>query len=338
MSVWNIDTSLDELAGIWAHIVKYSPPQEFNEIKKVVGSDVIEDNQSLWREVKALKSILFEMGSNSLDNIVRQSNVGRGGKHSIAKAKNFSNLYYTQGKENEFNIYSIKTFSLDSITSDLSDIKDAMEAEHTFLEKEVNHLNNEMDNQSESMISLDESTSGLNSNFSSMDLSSMTCSICKSKLSMIVDPSRRGQLPNSSSSSSRFNNSLQTYTCSICKEKKSIQESKLYGSNVGRNTGTRHPDETFIQDFSQKLFLSSQSEAILQHSPLSSSNSYLSSDSNDDHRPRGSNNNDSPPGSLSLSVPVSSRSSLSSGGRGSTSKFRSRLNSARDELHFLDEF
>lgn len=316
-----MDTSLDELAGIWAHIVKFSPSQEVNEIKNVIGSDFIEENQSLWREVKALKSILFEMGSNLA--VVRQGNTGRASKQSIAKAKNFSNLYYSEGKEGE-NIYSIKKFSLDTVANDLSKIKQLFETEQTSLEKEINQLNNEMDNQSESMLNApDEPISSLITPFSSMDLSSMTCSICKSKLSSKVDPTKRGPVPNPKSK----------FTCSICKEKKLIQESKIYGSNVGRNAGAQM-EEMLIQDFSKKLLLSSQSEATIPGDKFLSSNSNEQPD--DDEKHRGNNNNNSSPGSLSLSVPVSSRSSLSSGGRGS-SKFRSRLNSARDELHFLDE-
>lgn len=316
-----MDTSLDELAGIWAHIVKFSPSQEVNEIKNVIGSDFIEENQSLWREVKALKSILFEMGSNLA--VVRQGNTGRASKQSIAKAKNFSNLYYAEGKEGE-NIYSIKKFSLDIVANDLSKIKQLFETEQTSLEKEINQLNNEMDNQSESMLNApDEPISSVITPFSSMDLSSMICSICKSKLSSKVDPTKRGPVPNPKSK----------FTCSICKEKKLIQESKIYGSNVGRNAGAQM-EEMLIQDFSKKLLLSSQSEATIPGDKFLSSNSNEQPD--DDEKHRGNNNNNSSPGSLSLSVPVSSRSSLSSGGRGS-SKFRSRLNSARDELHFLDE-
>lgn len=40
-----MDSSIDEIAGIWAHMVKFSPPQEVSEIKKIIGSHVIEENQ-----------------------------------------------------------------------------------------------------------------------------------------------------------------------------------------------------------------------------------------------------------------------------------------------------
>ena len=93
--------------------------------------------------MKAFKAILFEMGSNSLDNALRQ-NVGtsgtnrRGGKSSIAKAKNFSNLYYTTKEgENEFNIYTMKNFTLDSVQNMRSEIKESMDEERISLEKEI---------------------------------------------------------------------------------------------------------------------------------------------------------------------------------------------------------
>lgn len=274
--------------------------------------------------MKAFKAILFEMGSNSLDNALRQ-NVGtsgtnrRGGKSSIAKAKNFSNLYYTTKEgENEFNIYTMKNFTLDSVQNMRSEIKESMDEERISLEKEIVKLNNEMDNQSESVAyGCDESASltSLNTSFLSLDLSSLTCTVCK-KPSTRVDPARTNKLGTQ-------------FVCSICKKG---------STHIFRNNESH---ESMIQDFSKKLMLSSQSEAMLSSS--NNSNSYLthsSSTSNDyldDSSPHPHpNNNDSSPVSF-MSVPVSSRSTLSSGGRGS-SKFRSRLNSARDELHFLDEF
>ena len=83
------------------------------------------------------------------------------------------------------------------------------------------------------------------------------------------------------------------------KEKKFIQESKIYGSNVGRNAGAQM-EEMLIQDFSKKLLLSSQSEATIPGDKFLSSNSNEQPD--DDEKHRGNNNNNSSPGSLSLSV------------------------------------
>lgn len=53
--------------GVWGHIISLVPRPEVPEIESLVGSSLIEANQSLWRELKAFNSILTELHTLEFD-------------------------------------------------------------------------------------------------------------------------------------------------------------------------------------------------------------------------------------------------------------------------------
>lgn len=58
---------MNEAEGVWGHILSLVPAAEWPEIESLVGSSLIETNTSLWRELKAFNSILTELHTLEFD-------------------------------------------------------------------------------------------------------------------------------------------------------------------------------------------------------------------------------------------------------------------------------
>lgn len=176
--------------GVWGHIVSLVPRPEVPEIESLVGSSLIEANQSLWRELKAFNSILSELHTLEFDeplyNDKQQKETSRTDASSSSSTKNLpllslSNLEeFNKGKPAAADSHNIpanqeqqdpaltrrSNFSGDSmdfifaieehlciekIQPVLEDIRRALRSEQSELEAEIALLMSAMDGESDSV-------------------------------------------------------------------------------------------------------------------------------------------------------------------------------------------
>ncbi len=295
-------------------------------------------SQNLWRELQALKSIIFEINgytnnvSTSFNkdasketNVKSKSN----GKRSILNAKSFSSLYYDNVESSTTNgslqmeaIYNMTDFSLEQIITSLEIIRSALESETADLETEVQKLNREMDSQSESNVFVFNSSGADTKQNNSksqhnIDRGDFVCRLCnKRSTASVVVPTAGGarQSHLAAQYDSKSDDHSESDVCTSCKEFQERRDAKINGKT--NNSSTTHNSSSGGQNSSvnKNNSVTIQSIPDIDLSSLSTLN--------------GNNNQ---------STDSSAKSTPRSGGAKS-SRFRSRLNTARDELFFLDEF
>lgn len=305
-------------------------------------------------ELVALKDIIFESSGgrvSSANNWGKSKKVS--GRRAISEARQYSQLHYGEDNIRESTIldviYGMKQFTLDIVNYRLEDIKESFEKEKQELNQEIERLNNSLagdfnaddefnDEIEESLpkslstMTLQHHTGSTNnnnnsnsSNYSNNSNSSPVpsdrmevCTVCNIKRPV------SSMMP---STGSKFSSQGSGVICTMCHTTRAMREAKISGggsrsshttdttTNVGRHA---------ITTGSSSLAHSRSVPAHL-HIPTTTttSSSKLQVDMKEIALPRRNNNEDSPE-----PAPKSARSS----------RFRNRLDSARHEHHFLEEF
>jgi hypothetical protein len=284
--------------------------------------------QNLWRESLAIKSIVIDLNVPKSVSLNGNEKAKTTGKRSILTAKSFSTLHddecdsktsITPGLRTK-KIQNISRFTLESIVSLVADIRRGLENENSELEMEVDRLNREMESQAESVFTFNGNNNNSSSDFNSTTVTksayavqkSNQCKLCGVKLFTARDPPLGSRASTVAADPSE----------NMCNECDALclrrDGSLLSGSHPPVRT------TSFSTGTSTGGGVSGVSDQFAQMSMLPP-------------LPLSSMNNNQRSSSSSLSS--SSTSTPRSGSNGATSsRFRSRLNTARDELFFLDEF
>lgn len=299
------------------------------------------------------------------------------GKRAITQARNFSQLYYDESSNIDGclvtsthepsildDFYSLKSFTLDLLTQHLNFIQEVFQHERSMLEKNIEQLLLRLDNDINSKLDMEVmQLSSLNSDdllpaaaapdykgsgkpektahkSISIDSSSSVdlCSACKAI--SVGKKKDKGIIPLGSKGSS---SSIIASMCASCQ----LSKSKLISSKSDITISRHEETHSTIADAKMtKLKMTKTAKRVdgpdAKGRPVGSSSSSLefahilnigSSLSNtitnsDPHSSATTgtgphNNNEDSPGSLTPSR---------------SGRFRSRLNSARSELHFLEDF
>jgi hypothetical protein len=208
-------------------------------------------------------------------------------------------------------VFGMKEFTLEAVTDRLDEIRDCFEAERVEISQEIDRLNDHLSGD----FGMDCDTSveyerGLPKSMSAMSLTTApvpsdrleTCSVCNIK---------RPASSLSSSSASKHGSPV----CTMCETTRALRDAKIGGapsSSASSVASTSSSSSTLLH-----------SRSIPAH--LSAADLKLNTSAAAAENTRRNNNEDSPNG-----APKSARSSAG--------RFRSRLDSARHEHHFLDEF
>jgi hypothetical protein len=214
----------------------------------------------------------------------------------------------------------MKQFTLEAVTDRLDEIRDCFEAERVEIGQEIDRLNDHLGGD----FGMDCETSveyerGLPKSMSAMSLSSApvpadrmeTCSVCNTKRPAA-----------SLSSSGGGKNGLPV--CTMCETTRALRDAKIGGAS----TSLTAPSSSSASSVASAGSAATSSTMLHSRSipaHLSAADLKLNTASVVAENTRRNNNEDSPNG-----APKSARSAVG--------RFRSRLDSARHEHHFLDEF
>ena len=297
-------------------------------------------------ELRALKDILFEMSG------ARTSNDGKKitGKRALAQARQYSQLNYTDEISGDSSVldalFNMKSFTLEIVADRLDDIHECFKVENAGLESFIARLTDNLDS--------DSITAGCTSN--SFDLGSKHgdsvddagIAQAMSKVNLTErnnrnatsttgngnnsNPSSSGNSRSNSSSalpgdkmevctvcsvkknvtllSSAVVNTAAAFVCSTCQTKKIRRDAKL-GTNSGSST-SHATSSGMISSRSTPAGVRTDAHfEETQANQAESSNQHNNNDDSPDARPKSASR---------------------------TSKFRSKLDSARFDRHFMEEF
>lgn len=284
----------------------------------------------LLQELKALKDIVFEMSGGRVNEENNWGKSKKTGRRALSEARHYSQLHYNNGDEKDltsFNaVYDMKHFTSE-IVADMGDsIRDCFEAERKEIFREIDRLNDSLDGNCEEL----ESEPKVSKSFEKISLSSPSpvptekmdlCSMCSLRKPPIVDLTTGKSIV------------LYPFICSACQLARQKREVKLGTSSSSSSSSN---SAAGIRSGTRSM---SHSQSTPAHLSAEMSRLDISIDTNSPafQYNKRSNNEDSPDAALTSAFSVSKSSPRSSGG-GAASKFRNRLDSARHEHHFLDEF
>jgi len=324
--------------------------------------------QSLWIEVKNLKEIIYQSCDaveTSVDDDHKSGAVtaigAKRGKRAITQARNFSQLYYDENSNidgrmvsatNKSSItddfYSLKSFSLDLLTQHLHFIQDVFQHEKNMLERKIEQLltrldsdiNSKLDMEGMQLSSLDAATSRVQDykgnekpeknshknipiDISTVDL----CSVCKANSVGKKKDKSNHLLGNKMDKGSVVS---MCASCQLTKTKLINSKSDIFLSRHDETHSTiadakmsKLKQKTCKGGSDVKRAIESSLEFVHVLNIGSSSNSRSDLCNSTASDSSFHNNNEDSPGSLTPSR---------------SGRFRSRLNSARSELHFLEDF
>ena len=269
------------------------------------------------------------------------STSGRGkkasGKRAISEARQYSQLHYSEDFTREPTIldtmYNIKSFSLDFVASRMYDIKDAFAVEQTELECDIKRLNETLDGEvnfgsgCDLSFDNDSNNSNLVSSMANISLTKSSSAATVTTTNPSPNPVHIDRLEMCSVCSQRKpsqtistisgggnkirggSGSIAVFVCAACQIARTSRDAKLGGHN--NNNTMSH---------SRSVPANVTSSAAAPKRAVSPAAAQIN---------RHNNNDDSPDAAQKPS---------SRGSGGGSSRFRSRLDSARHEHHFLDEF
>lgn len=268
-------------------------------------------------ELKALKDIVFEMSGGRVNAENNWGKSKKTGRRAISEARQYSQLYYHNNNAKDLSafksVYGMQHFTAEIIVDMVDSVRDCFEVERREIEQEIDRLNDSLDGNFEEM----ESDVKMTKSFEKVSIGSPSpvpnekmelCSMCS-----VRKPA------------SSFDNSL---VCSTCHLSRQRREAKLGSGNntSARNTTSSSSSNNLGGSLHHSQSTPTQLTAEMARLDISGPAFQYNSRNN---------NEDSPD-----SAPISSGKSSSRGGSagGAASKFRNRLDSARHEHHFLDEF
>jgi hypothetical protein len=270
---------------------------------------------------------------------------------AISNAKNFSSMYYRNMDDNVTispeaeRLFGTSKFTYDTVLSSfVTDIRTAIEFENIELEREISRLNKEMENQSENVFQFNSSMEeakqqqhetnlllGNGSTVATSDTadSQQYCRLCNKQVSHTRDPptmlssASLGRL-----SSGRRSSDL----CVDCTEQRARREGKLSGGGGSLSSSSAH-SQTMHQP-AKHAITDRMARMTVSPLPLTALNVAAAASHNN-----GDNNNGGIQSNQLSSANSSTTATPRSGSHGgTTSRFRSRLNTARDELFLSDDF
>lgn len=306
----------------------------------------------------ALKDIIFESSGgrvSSANNWGKSKKVS--GRRAISEARQYSQLHYGEDNIRESTIldviYGMKQFTLDIVNYRLEDIKESFEKEKQELNQEIERLNNSLAGdfnaddefnaeieeslpKSLSTMTLQHHTGSTNNSISSSNYNSNSnsspvpsdrmevCTVCNMKRPV---SSMMPSISSNNSISSKSFTQGSGVICTMCHTTRAMREAKISGggsrSSHTTDTTTTNVGRHAITTGSSSLAHSRSVPAHLHVPNTNTTSSTLQVDMKEITLPRRNNNEDSPE-----PAPKSARSS----------RFRNRLDSARHEHHFLEEF
>jgi hypothetical protein len=277
--------------------------------------------QDLISELKALKDIVFE---SSGGRMCKDNNWGKSkrttGRRAISEARQYSQLHYGEDSMRETTtydaVYGVGTFTFESVLCRIEEIRECFEAEKNEICQEIDRLNDILsgDIGADGDMSM-ECERGLPKSFSALSVGTShavpqdrmeTCSVCNAR--------RESSTMTVNNATSKTGGRPGGLVCNVCQVTRSIMEAKI-SSGPRHSNGVSAATSTLShsQSTPAHLFASAAGAVKLDTAAAVREGS--------DHK---HNNNADSPGD----APHSARSS----------RFRSRIDSARHEHHFLEDF
>lgn len=261
-------------------------------------------------ELMALKDIIFEAsGGRAGHNKGSGRNKRASGLRGLSLAQQFSQLHYqdTEKSEDHDGIFGIKSFNYEIVAAQLQEIRDSFEAEKVAIEQEIERLTDSLDgdygedtmNESDSKITKSMSTLSIHTAPVPVERLEL-CSVCNVKrpISQMVSGGAKN---------------IASVVCTSCETTRNRREAKMGSVLATSSSHTQNNHYSLSHSRSTPAGLATSTEDLHLSSPPV-------------RTARHNNNEDSPDSARKLSP------------RGATSKFRNRIDSARHEHHFIDEF
>lgn len=367
----------DYIHGVWKHVFSLSPIPERDELSRLIGKKLIDDNENLWIELGALKTIVFEMtGSTAaIDSIGRRNGKSKpyaSGKKSLVAAMSYSQLHYqndtpSNGSEALDAVYGTKRFSVELLSAPdkafgtlMDCIRFALKEEKWELERGIEQISCALEGDLDSLAGA-QFTSATSSDSQKLHSRGIAPSdgymIGSTSCSSLLHNSKSAAI-HSRSSSSRGAMDLDqpdyserdgVRLCLLCSavidpvgHNADTRISVCTSCNSGENNRAKGKlkcskgKEQLRNSTGDPAAVHSSADTAVRHKHSTESTVRASSSSNSSHINSNSSGGGDSSHHYSNQSPNSNNSSPRSGA--GTSKFRNRLNSARHELHFLDEF
>jgi len=258
-------------------------------------------------ELTALKDIIFEASGGRAGSSSTGRNKRATGLRGLSLAQQFSQLHYQDNEKSFANdeVFSIRRFTLEIVNERMEDIRQCFEAEKAEIELEIERLTDSLDEDygadasNDSDVKIAKSMSNL-----SIHTSSAPSPVPTDRLELCSVCNIKRSAGQMSSGASRNASSFVCNTCETTRNRREAKMGTVQSSSSNRVGGLSHSQSTPAN-------LTSAEE------------SHMSSPRRDVRR---NNNEDSPDSAPKISP------------RGASSKFRNRIDSARHEHHFIDEF
>ena len=323
----------DGSAGVWQHISQRTPAPERDEIAQLIGHKIIDQNkvrhdyfrcrisqfrsthhfilQDLFMELTALKDIIFEAsGGRAGSSSTGGRNKRASGLRGLSLAQQFSQLHYQDSEKSFTNdeIFSIRSFTLEIVNERMDDIRQCFEAEKAEIELEIERLTDSLDedygadasNDSDAKVAKSMSNLSIHTSSAPSPVPTDRLELC----SMCNIKRPTGHMVSGASRNTSF-----SFVCSTCETARNRREAKM--GTVLSSSSTRAAGHGLSHSQNTPANLTSVED------------NHLNSPRRDIRR---NNNEDSPDSAPKISP------------RGASSKFRNRIDSARYEHHFIDEF
>jgi len=261
-------------------------------------------------ELSALKDIIFEAsGGRAGQNKNSGRNKRASGLRGLSLAQQFSQLHYQDNEKSSDidGVFGIKKFTTEIVIARLEEIRDCFEAEKVAIEHEIERLTDSLDgdygddgmNESDSKVTKSMSTLSIHTAPVPVERLEL-CSVCNTKrpASQII--------PSASKSATGM-------VCTSCETTRNRREAKMGSVLATSSSQAQNAHNNLSYSRSTPMGLVASTEDLHLSSPPVRSARH--------------NNNEDSPDSARIVSP-----------RGATSKFRNRIDSARHEHHFIDEF
>jgi len=311
--------------GVWSQILRTAPAPEIEELTKIIGKRMIETNEKLWQELSALKEIVADLLTFEFGNMRLIDNTPEKLK-TKSKSKNIQHQDdFERDSDGDSPIISSHeeaivrvqdSLSVSKISDVLEIVREAFLHEKSDLEAEIALLLTTMDSESE-VISrgntprTDKSQNDLTESFSANSFVKVdTRTVTRKPSSNLESKKREGSMRHDTGPGPAVHKSVV-----VIGPGRIRRADSLAGKSVGKSE-KRSGQEELAESLSLKL-----SDLSLNNTDCALEHNGTTTQSNTNSRAQ--------------VVPLDIRSSVAS--RGSRSRTRSRIETARDERFFMDE-
>ncbi|KAJ1408752.1 hypothetical protein B484DRAFT_403420 [Ochromonadaceae sp. CCMP2298] len=309
----------------------------------MIGFKVVDDNKTLWLEVKALKDIIFEMagGQDIIDSLNGRSGQKVGGRRAIADARNYSQLHYNKTKSSVDELFACPRFSLDSVGAQVLKIREGFAAEASELERDVDRLTAGLDGDVGDFLDTGMASLTLDESVKDMKVQGKAEAQRAEDKGVNFVKSGTHQVDKGEKVDKGGRKQKDDELCTLCGTKRTKRTKSV--PNKGNPTlclGCQTRKAKKEQEGARNMH-TSQSAPVALKTSLSLAQGDMTEWEGQGREGQGQgrphNNNDDSPEAKHTHLSSSSSGRISSSG-GTPSKFRSRLDAARCDLHFLDDF